>query len=112
MVRYTWSLSCLYVAVPPLMLEVLSLGSILVTPRTQTLNITIPYFCCNLSKKEDERGKIIKETIKRALSALQDLAISPGIRDPRLNTAECVVEGHKIDIEATGRSVYIKIILW
>ncbi|XP_022801853.1 uncharacterized protein LOC111339455 [Stylophora pistillata] len=112
MARYTWSLSCLYVAVPPLMLEVLSLGSILVTPRTQTLNIAIPYFCCNVSKKEDERKKIIKETIKRALSALQDLAISPGIRDPRLNTAECVVEGHKIDIEATGRSVYIKIILW
>ena len=27
-----------------------------------------------------------------------------------MNTAECVIEGHGIDIEATGRSVYIKII--
>ena len=29
-----------------------------------------------------------------------------------MNTAECVIEGHGIDIEATGRSVYIKIIHW
>ncbi|RMX44000.1 hypothetical protein pdam_00023378 [Pocillopora damicornis] len=68
-VPYTWSLSCFYVAVPPLLLEVLSLGSILVTPRTQTLNITIPYFCCNVSKKENERRMIIKERIKRALAS-------------------------------------------
>ena len=72
-VPYTWSLSCLYVAVPPLMLEVLSLGSILVTPRTQTLNITIPYFCCNVSKKEDERRIIITERIKRALASVSVL---------------------------------------
>ena len=29
-----------------------------------------------------------------------------------MNTAECVIEGHGIDREATGRSVYIKIIHW
>ena len=29
-----------------------------------------------------------------------------------MNTAECVIEGHGIDIEATGRSVYIRIIQW
>ena len=43
---------------------------------------------------------------------LQDLAVSPGLRDPRLNNAECVIEGHKSDIKATGRSGYIRAILW
>lgn len=43
---------------------------------------------------------------------LQDLAISPGIRDPRLNNAECVIDGHDIDMEATGRSLHIRIIMW
>ena len=38
--------------------------------------------------------------------------MSPGIRDPRLNTAECVIEGHKPNITATGRSLYIKAIMW
>ena len=40
--------------------------------------------------------------------------MSPGIRDPRLNTAECVIEGHETDIMATGpgRSSYITAILW
>ena len=45
---------------------------------------------------------------------LQDLAVSPAVRDPRLNTAECVIEGHKTDISATGpiRNIFITIILW
>ena len=44
---------------------------------------------------------------------LQDLAVSPGARDPRLNTVECVIEGHETDIMATGpRSSYIRAILW
>lgn len=43
---------------------------------------------------------------------LQDLAVNPSIRDARLNSAECVTEGHKPDIEATGRSGHIKAILW
>ena len=39
--------------------------------------------------------------------------MSPSIRDPRLNSAECVTKGHKPDIEATGRSAYrIRAILW
>ena len=29
-----------------------------------------------------------------------------------MNTAECVIEGHGIDVEATGRSVYIRTIQW
>ena len=38
----------------------------------------------------------------------------PEIRDPRLNTVECVIEGHETDIMATGprRSSYITAILW
>ena len=43
---------------------------------------------------------------------LQDLAVSPGIRDPTLNTAECVIEGHETDIDATGRNIHIRIIVW
>ena len=44
---------------------------------------------------------------------LQDLAVSPGARDPRLNTVECVIEGHETDIMATGQtSSYIRAILW
>ena len=42
---------------------------------------------------------------------LQDLAVNPSTRDARLNSAECVTEGHKPDIEATGRSGHIKAIL-
>ena len=39
--------------------------------------------------------------------------MNPGIRDPRLNTAECVIQGHKPDITATGRSLFIiRAILW
>ena len=48
-----------------------------------------------------------------SFSQLQDLAVRPGVRDPRLNTAECVIEGHETDIMATGpRSSYIRAILW
>ena len=43
---------------------------------------------------------------------LQDLAVNPSKRDARLNSAECVIEGHKPDIEATGRSRHIRAILW
>lgn len=53
--NYTWSLNCLYAAFPALFLEFLSLGSILVTPLTQELNIKIPYFCCNVSTKDRRR---------------------------------------------------------
>ena len=39
------------------------------------------------------------------------MAVSPGIQDPTLNTAECVIEGHETDLEATGRDDYIKAML-
>lgn len=42
---------------------------------------------------------------------LQDLADSPAIRNPSLNTAECVIQGHKPDF-ATGRSDYVRAMLW
>ena len=38
--------------------------------------------------------------------------MSPGIRDPKLNTAECIIEGNETDIKATGRSPSIRAILW
>ena len=43
--NYTWSINCLYVAFPAGVLQMLSFGSILVTPRTQHLNVCILYFC-------------------------------------------------------------------
>jgi len=103
---YTWSMSCLYAAFPGKVLAVLSLGSIVVPSRTEELSIRIPPFCCNVST--DNR----KEIIIRVLAALQDLAVSPGVQDPRLNTAECVIEGHKPNITATERSAYIRAMLW
>ena len=47
-----------------------------------------------------------------SFSQLQDLGVSPGVRDPRLNTVDCVIEGHETDIMATGQSSYIRAILW
>ena len=35
---------------------------------------------------------------------LQDLAVTPDLRDPRLNFAESVIEGHILDMKTTGRS--------
>ena len=51
-VKYTWSMSCIFATFPKYVLEILSLGAILVTPRTQDLNITINPFCCNVSKED------------------------------------------------------------
>lgn len=104
--NYTWSLNCLYAAFPGTVLELLSLGAILVTPRTQDLTICIPDFCPNLSSVTDR-----KALIKDALAAFEDLAI-PGSPDPRLNTAECVTEGHLPNIKATGHSSYIRTVIW
>ena len=42
----------------------------------------------------------------------RDLAISPGIQDPSLNTAECVIQGHQSDIDAREVSSYIRAILY
>ena len=60
-IKYTWSLRSLYAAFPAVFLEISSLFSILVTPRTQELNITIPYFCCNVSK--EDRKRMIKNAL-------------------------------------------------
>lgn len=38
--------------------------------------------------------------------------MSPEIRDPSLNTAECVIQGHQPSFETTGRSVHIRAMLW
>ena len=63
--KYIWSLRSLYAAFPAVFLEISSLISILVTPRTQELNITIPFFCCNVSVKD--RKRMIK-TVLAAVS--------------------------------------------
>lgn len=59
--KYTWSMNCLYAAFPAGVLEVLSLGSILVTYRTKELNITISQFCCNVTVAK--RRQMIKEVL-------------------------------------------------
>lgn len=110
---FTWSIHCLYATVPGCLLQVLSLWSIYVTSRTQELNIQIPLFCCNVSHDKNEREKIIIEDfLTRAVTELQDLAVIPGIRDPSLNTAECIREGHKPIMDPKGRTAHIRAILW
>ena len=42
---------------------------------------------------------------------LQDLAVTSGLRYPRLNFAESVIEGHIQDIKTTDRS-YLRVVLW
>ena len=43
---------------------------------------------------------------------MQDLAVSPRIQDPRLNTAECVIQGHQPRIDALESNAFIREILW
>ena len=44
---------------------------------------------------------------------LQDLAVSPGLQDPQLNTAECVFESHEPKLaKNTVHSAYIKGTMW
>lgn len=38
--------------------------------------------------------------------------MSPRLEDPTLNSAECVIQGHKPNISATGRSPFIRAMLW
>ena len=64
--KFTWSIHCLYANAPGPLLEMLSLGSILVTLREQELNIQIPAFCCNSSDDDGERKKMIKSFLIRA----------------------------------------------
>ena len=60
-VPYTWSMSCLYAAFPAKVLELFSLGSLIVTSRKRELNITIAPFCCNVS--EDDRFTMIDRVL-------------------------------------------------
>ena len=62
--KYTWSISCLYAAFPARVLEVWSLGSIMVTRRTQELKITISILCCDVTE-----GKL-KEHVEGVLAAV------------------------------------------
>ena len=43
---------------------------------------------------------------------MQDLAVSPRVQDPRLNTAECVIQGHQPRIDALEGNAFIREILW
>ncbi|CAH3142881.1 unnamed protein product, partial [Pocillopora meandrina] len=96
-VKYIWSTNCLFVALPTAVLQGMSLGSILVDPRTGHLDITLPSFCCKVceSKREKMIEDVIAEVSVNLLVDLQDLAVSPAIPDPRLNTAECVIKDHE-----------------
>ena len=59
--KYTWSTNCLFVALPTAVLQGMSLGSILVDPRTGHLDITLPSFCCKVC--ESNREKMIEDVI-------------------------------------------------
>lgn len=81
-VPYTWSMSCLYAALPAKVLELLSLGSILVTSRKQNLSITIAPFCCNVS--EDDRCFMIERVLaevsyQQLFSSVLQLIISKNL---------------------------------
>ena len=65
--QFIWSIQCLFSNVPALLLEMLSLGSILVSSRTEELNIQIPAFCCNLSENIEKRKEMIQGFLTRAL---------------------------------------------
>ena len=75
--NYTWSLKCLYVAIPPQVLQLLSLGSVLVTPRTQELKICIPHFCRNFSS-----SKAQKDLMKGVLAAVSNCTSSSTVLRP------------------------------
>ena len=65
--KFTWGIHCLFSNVPAFLLEAVSLGSIIVTSRTQELNIQIPAFCCNLSENIEKRKEMIQGFLTRAL---------------------------------------------
>lgn len=43
---------------------------------------------------------------------LQDLAVTPNLQDPQLNSAECVTNDHKPNIEATEHGPYLLALLY
>ena len=87
-VPYTWSMSCLYAALPARVLELLSLGSILVTSRKRELDITIAPFCCNVS--EENRKKMIDRVLaevsyNQLYSSVLQLLISKSLSKCNVN---------------------------
>ena len=52
---------------PATLLEILSLGSIIVTSRTQELGVQIPALFCNLSENIEKRKEMIQGFLTRAL---------------------------------------------
>jgi len=63
-----------------------------------------------VSENKEKRKEKIEGFLTRVLAELQDLADSPGIRNPKLNTAKCIIQGHELNINAKGP--YIRIILY
>lgn len=68
--KYTWSISCLYAALPAEFLEIWSLWAIQVNRRTQKLNITISISCCDVTKG------VLKKHIEDSLAAVSTLMLS------------------------------------
>ena len=60
--NYTWSMNCLYVAFPVEALQLLSFGSILVSSRTQDLQICMPDFCRNFSSIKKQKD-LLKDVV-------------------------------------------------
>ncbi|XP_022780529.1 uncharacterized protein LOC111321821 isoform X1 [Stylophora pistillata] len=75
--KYTWSLNCLYAAFPAVFLEILSLGSIIVTPRTQELNLKFPHFCCKVPTRD--RKRMTEDLLAAVSRILDELIIAPCI---------------------------------
>ena len=65
--QFLWSIQCLFSNVPGWLLEILSLGSIIVTSRTQELDVQIPAFCCHLSENIEKREEMIQGFLTRAV---------------------------------------------
>ena len=65
--QFLWSIHCLFCNVPGRLLEILSLGSIIVTSRTQELDVQIPAFCCHLSENIEKREEMIQGFLTRAV---------------------------------------------
>ena len=65
--QFLWSIHCLFSNVPGWLLEILSLGSIIVTSRTQELDVQIPAFCCHLSENIEKREEMIQGFLTRAV---------------------------------------------
>lgn len=109
--KYTWSKACLYVATKYVSLyamNVYSLGAIWPNKRERELFISLPEFCSNVTE-EERKSKMIY-----FLSTLEDVTIIPKVQDPRLNTVQCVVEGHDGFNEDTfvGARKYLMHLYW